>query len=302
MSLNKKRVFITVISIVGIVLLIAYFSRGKTDPVSNTVNYIITPVQSKLSNIFVPVKNLTKYISESKKYKEENQQLKEENIRLETKIKDISEYREENERLRKLLGISEDLYNYTTVAARVVSYEPDNWFSYVTLDKGKSSGIEISDTVITADGLLGQITSVGDNWAKVSIIINSESSAGVRISRNNEIGIVEGDAALSKAYKCKLAYLSANASVIAGDILKTSGLGGIFPPDLMVGKITDIRKDNMGRLDYAVIEPFVDFNNLYEVLVITDWNMENVIVGENIENNTNTDEESVNEQEVTSVG
>lgn len=302
MSLNKKRVFITVISIVGIVLLIAYFSRGKTDPVSNTVNYIITPVQSKLSNIFVPVKNLTKYISESKKYKEENQQLKEENIRLETKMKDISEYREENERLRKLLGISEDLYNYTTVAARVVSYEPDNWFSYVTLDKGKSSGIEISDTVITADGLLGQITSVGDNWAKVSIIINSESSAGVRISRNNEIGIVEGDAALSKAYKCKLAYLSANASVIAGDILKTSGLGGIFPPDLMVGKITDIRKDNMGRLDYAVIEPFVDFNNLYEVLVITDWNMENVIVGENIENNTNTDEESVNEQEVTSVG
>ena len=161
-----------------------------------------------------------------------------------------------------------------TVAAKVVAYEPNNWFSYITINKGKTSGIKVSDPVITAEGVLGQVSEVGRNWAKISTVINSASSVGVRIVRNGEIGIVEGDNRLSKTNKCKLSYLVENASVIAGDILETSGLGGIYPPGLMVGKITDIRKDNMGRLDYAEVTPFIDFDNLYEVTVITEWTSE----------------------------
>lgn len=209
-----------------------------------------------------------------KQYKTENEQLKIENQKLNQRLRDVSEYMQENDRLKELLGIRHQYNNYSTVGACVVGYDADNWFSYITIDKGTSSGVEKSDTVITAHGLLGQVTEVGSNWAKVSTLINAENSAGVRIVRNGEIGIAEGDITLSKTNKCKLGYLVPNASVIAGDILETSGLGGIYPPGLMVGKISDVKRDRMGQLQYAVIEPFVDFDNLYEVIVITDWSIE----------------------------
>ena len=282
MSFSKKKVWLTVLFLLVVTVILAYFSRSGKNPVSKTVNYVLTPVESQISKVFQPVNKVFSYIGKMEEYETENQNLKRENIELSSKIKDINLYKEENERLRRLLEIS-DNYQYKTVAARVVAYETENWFSYVTLDKGTLSGINISDTVITADGLLGQITDVGPNWAKVSTIINPESSAGVRITRNGEIGIVEGDTVLSKSRKCRLGYLTANASIIAGDILKTSGLGGIYPPGLSVGKISEIAKDNMGRLDYAVIEPFVNFDKLYEVLIISEWSMpEELISNEQI--------------------
>lgn len=276
MSFFKKKIWLAVLIIAVFTVVLAYMSKNGTDPVSKAVNYVLTPVEAKLSQVITPVRNAISYIGRMEEYAAENQSLRRENIELNSKLKEIKEYREENERLRRLLAITDEYESFETVAARVAGYETDNWFSYITIDKGTSSGIEISDTVITADGLLGQVTEVGKNWAKVSTIINAEGSAGVRITRNGEIGIVEGDATLSKSKKCKLGYLTANASIIAGDILKTSGLGGIYPPGLPVGKISDISKDNMGRLDYAVIEPFVDFDKLYEVIVITDWDMKNI--------------------------
>lgn len=267
--------------ILVIALACAYASQMGSNPVSNAVNSVLTPIQTQLARLTNPVKSFFNLFGDIKGIREENERLKSENIELKGSLKTVEEYKEENERLQRLLAISEDMTESETVAARVIAYEPDNWFSYVTINRGTASGIEVSDAVITADGLLGQVTEVGKNWAKVSTVINSESSVGVRIVRNGEIGIVEGDTALSRLNKCKLGYLIANASVMPGDILETSGLGGIFPPGIMVGKISDVRKDNMGRLDYAVIEPFIDFDEFYEVLVITDWYLdEDTNVGE----------------------
>lgn len=302
MSFSKKRVWTSVLIIIIAAIILAYMSRGGRNPVSKAVNYVITPIESKISSVVNPLKNVFSYIGKMSEYEAENNRLRAENIELSSKIKDVSVYKEENERLRKLLDIA-DSYEYETVAARVVAYETENWFSYVTLDKGTSSGIKVSDTVITSDGLLGQVTDVGPNWSKVSTIINAESSAGVRITRNGEIGIVEGDATLSKSRKCRLGYLTANASIIAGDILKTSGLGGIYPPGIAVGKIAEISKDNMGRLDYAVIEPFINFDKLYEVVVITDWVYKEPIIDTTQENsqqvveNVSVEETSVNLEE-----
>lgn len=270
MSFFKKKLWMVFLIILALAVILAAISKGGNNPVSNAVNTVITPIQSVCIKITKPVSNFFDYFGNMKQYKNENEELKQKNNQLEAKIKDVSEYIEENERLKKLLDISYTQNEYETVVARVVDFEPDNWFSYLTIDKGSKDGIEVSDTVITASGLVGQVTSVGYNWAKISTIINQESSAGVRIVRNGEIGIAEGDNKLSRTYKCKLGYLVANASVIAGDILETSGLGGIYPPGLMVGKITEVSKDNMGRLDYAVIEPFVNFSDLFEVIIITE--------------------------------
>lgn len=274
MSFFKKKLWLVFVLILAVTVIFAALSRMGKNPLSDAVNTVLTPIQSSVAKITQSLDNGFEYLSEMKGYKQKNEELVRENRELTAQLKDIDEYREENERLKRLLKISDEMAGSQTVAARVVAYDGDNWFTYITIDKGEKHGIEVSDAVVTADGLLGQIVEVGYNWAKISTVINPESSAGVRIVRNGEIGIAEGDVKLSKINRCRLGYLISNASVIAGDILETSGLGGIYPPGIKVGKITDVRKDNMGRLDYAEIEPFIDFNNLYEVVVITQWSLQ----------------------------
>lgn len=274
MAFFKKKIWLKFLIVLVLVVICAYLTRGGNNPVSKTINAVITPIETRLLKITHPVGDFFSYMAEMKDYRKKNEELKAENISLMGKMSDVSELTEENERLKKLLGIADEIAESQKVAARVVAYEPDNWFSYITINKGSSSGIKLSDPVMTADGVLGQVCEVGKNWARISTIINNDSAIGVRIVRNGEIGIVEGDIKLSRTNKCRLGYLVENASVIAGDILETSGLGGIYPPGLPVGKISEISKDNMGRLDYAVIEPFADFNKLYEVLVITEWSLD----------------------------
>lgn len=271
MSFFKKKFFLIFVILLVLTVLLAFISKRGNNPVSNVINSVLVPVQSKLSGAVVSIDVFFDSVANNKVYMTENEKLKNDILELKSKIKTVEEYITENERLKKLLNVSNEQIEYVTVSANVVSYEPDNWFSYITIDRGANVGIEISDPVITANGLLGQVSEVGENWAKISTVINSECSVGGRIVRNGEIGIVEGDVKLAKTQKCKLGYLVSNASVIAGDILETSGLGGIYPPGIFIGTITEISKDNMGRLDYAVIEPVVDFDSLHEVLVISDW-------------------------------
>ena len=204
MSVFKKKGFGVFIIIILIALITAYLSHMGNNPVSRTVNAVLTPVETQIAKLFNPIKEYFVSIKEAKEIKKQNSELKAENIELQSKVKSIEEYKRENDRLQKLLSISEEMTESETVAAKVIAYEPDNWFTYITINRGTASGIEISDAVITADGLLGQVADAGKNWAKVSTIINSESSSGVRIVRNGEIGIVEGDSSLSKCRNASL--------------------------------------------------------------------------------------------------
>ncbi|MCX7714706.1 MAG: rod shape-determining protein MreC, partial [Clostridia bacterium] len=77
-----------------------------------------------------------------------------------------------------------------------------------------------------------------------------------------------GDVALSKRGYCKMSFMDKNASVVVGDMVETSGLGGVYPPGILVGRVREIKSDNAGAMQYAVIEPAADLNNLHEVLVI----------------------------------
>lgn len=182
-SFKKKGIGVFIIIILA-ALLAAYLSHMGNNPVSRAVNAVLTPVETQILKLFHPVKEYFSSINEAKKIKKQNAELRTENIELKSKVKSIEEYKRENDRLQKLLSISEEMTESETVAAKVIAYEPDNWFAYITINRGTANGIEISDAVITADGLLGQVVDAGKSWAKVSTIINSESSSGVRIVRN----------------------------------------------------------------------------------------------------------------------
>lgn len=269
MSFFKKKAGVTVIVVAVIAALLAVITHFTGEnPVSNAVRTVFAPFRSGIAAVSGAVSERVDFIREASAYKEQNEQLVNEIIELKKQNKETAVYREENERLNALLELRNSIQGYSTVAASVIGYSSNHWYDSIEINKGTLAGVNTGNTVIAADGIVGTVTDAGPNWAVVNTVINPESATGIAVARTGDIGVIEGDAEMCYDSLCKLTFVDKGANIIVGDILVTSGTGGIYPPDLNVGTIREISADNMGTLNYATVEPMVDFENLREVLVI----------------------------------
>ena len=280
--LRKRYLKITAISAV-LILSLVLLSKIGDNPVQRAVYSVMSPLFSTTEKIVTPIRKFSYRLKNAGKFEAEIEELKKQVNALKVENRSREEYIIENKRLKELLSLKDGMIDGRMVTARVISYEPNSWYDTVVINKGENAGIKRDNAVITGLGVVGRVTEVGKNWAKVSTIINISNSVGVKLARTGDIGVVSGDAILAENKQCRLEYLSNDKKLINGDILLTSGLGGIYPSDLNIGKVIDIHSDSAGNLDYAVVEPSVDFSSLYEVLVITyhDAEWEDAEIGEN---------------------
>lgn len=263
---------ITLVIVLGAVIGFINASGIKISFVENVVNVIVTPMQKIITNTGAGINNFFGYFSDIDVIREENEHLKKQNAELNNRIKAIETAEKENESLRSLLGLKKTLTEFETKAAEVVSRDPGNWFSTITVDKGTADGIVVDQPVITNNkALVGRVYEVGSNWSKIITVTDPECSAGALIERSGEYGVTEGDALLEEEGKFKLSYISKNTNLIVGDTLVTSGLGGIFPQGLYIGKVQSMKTDVQGISQYAVVEPACDLEKLKNVLIITSW-------------------------------
>ncbi len=269
MSFLRNKFVKTMLVLVAAVVVLAALAHFGNNPVQRALNTAFAPVYSAAERVITPVRRFCSNVKNAPEYEKRIAELEGQKAGLEIENRSREEYIKENKRLKELLDIRDGMQNYATIGARVVSYEPNSWYDTVMLSKGSKSGINKGDVVITTLGVVGKVSEVGANWSKVSTILNISNSLGVKLTRTGDIGVVSGDAGLAEDKKCKLEYLSNDKNLIKGDILVTSGLGGVYPPDLAVGRVTEIRSDTAGNLEYGIVEPSVDFSSLYEVLVIT---------------------------------
>ncbi len=270
MPLFRKKVTKIIMTILSVILVLSIISYVGDNPLQRMVNTVMSPVFNTAYSVITPIRSFSEHLSKASEYEKEIEDLKSQLNTLKIENKSRESYIIENRRLKELLDLRDNtMAGYETVTARVVSYEPSSWYDTVMLNKGSTSGIEMDDIVVTGLGVVGRVTELGKNWATVSTVINISNSVGIKLSRTGDVGVVSGDANLAEDKNCRLEYLSNDKNLIKGDILVTSGLGGIYPPDLTVGKVTEVKSDSAGNLDYAVVEPSVDFSSLYEVLVIT---------------------------------
>lgn len=269
MSFLKNRYFKTSAIVIALLISLILLSKIGDNPVQRAVYSVMSPVFRASEKVVTPIRKFSYRLKNAGKYEEEIEDLKKQVNALKVENRSREEYIIENKRLKELLALKDGMTDSRMVTARVISYEPNSWYDTIVINKGENAGISKNNAVITGLGVVGKVTEVGKNWARVSTIINISDSVGVKLSRTGDIGVVSGDAILAENKKCRLEYLSNDKKLINGDILLTSGLGGIYPSDLSVGKVVDINTDSAGNLKYAVVEPSVDFSALYEVLVIT---------------------------------
>lgn len=268
---NKLAVVITVT--VAVLIVIGVLStRNESTVAENVGETVATPVHNVTYGIGKWFGNITNYFGNVKSLKEENEKLKSENTSLQKQINDMQGFGSENEKLKKMLELKEKSSELTMTAASVIAKDPSDWYSSFTVNKGSDDGLEKNQPVVDENRyVVGQISEVGGNWAKVITILDPMSSLGGYIRRSKEIGIVEGDSELAYKGTCRLSYIARDTDIRSGDFVETSGLGGIFPKGLIIGKITDIYDQNATMSKVATIEPMANISKTSEVFVITSY-------------------------------
>lgn len=265
-SKNWKTTIIVIAAISASCFAIEHFAGFN--PVSVIVNTVASPIKNGFSYIAHSMEKGRNFIWDMRAYKEDNERLESEIIELKREARDISSYKEENEQLRELLNLKESSEDYTSIAANVISYSQNEWYRAIELNKGSAHGIIEGCAVITPDGVVGTVTEVGPSYSIVTTILDKSSITGIKVSRTSGTGLVEGDDELAKDLKCKLSFLDRNTPVIVGDIIETSGSGGLYPAGLVIGTVVNVSANSAGTLNYAEIDPAVDFSSLHSVLVI----------------------------------
>ena len=245
---------------------------GTANPLSNLAGVISTPFRNGISAVINWTQERYSDAFEQDQLKEELQRLREENTKLREQAREGEAASRENERLRNLLGLREKRRELDFESATVTAHSTDNWSSTLTISKGSSMDIQVDDCVVDEYGnLVGVVAVVGENWSTVATLIDSSTEMGGMLARTDGSAILEGDFALMGQGKLKLNYLPENSSLLAGDLVLTSGMGGVYPSGLVVGHVEEVRTEASGMTQYAVVVPETDLASLKQVFVVTDF-------------------------------
>lgn len=189
-------------------------------------------------------------------------QLRHENAELAYKNSQLEDALLENIRLRKLLGFKEKS-EFDLIPAEVVGENPHSIFNGLILNEGSDRGIAPDDAVMTADGLVGKIAFVETDYSVCQILLDRNSRISARIQRTREQGVIAWDGGIGLI----LLYVAKTIEVLPGDVIITSGLSQIYPPDIKIGVVTDVSRDTEGMFQEIKVSPSVNFQKLEEVQI-----------------------------------
>ncbi len=193
----------------------------------------------------------------------ENDRLKKIIADNEAKLNKYEELTRANQRFRRLLDFKQTLTR-PIVAAEVIGKDPSRWFKTVIIDKGKADGVEKGYPVVIPQGIAGQIIEVSRKHAKVLLLIDRNSAVDALVQRSRARGIIKGGGDEA----CSFEYLLRKNDVKIDDIIISSGLDGVYPKGLSIGKVTYVDRPVSGVFQKVIVSPFVDFEKLEEVVVI----------------------------------
>ena len=273
--LEKYGLRLLIITTVCAVLIsVLSFVSATSGFLQNAVGVLTYPFRSAVTAVATWAEDKQRYYKDYSDLIAENEALRERVAELERDARQAEADREENALLRELLELREQRRDLTFESAAVIDRESTNWTSALTLNRGTAHGVEKNDCVVSAEGdLVGVVSAVGYNWCTVLTVIDTDTELGARVFRTQEVAVAEGDLALMGEGKLKLSYLSADAQLLSGDVVTTSGLGGFYPRGLVIGTVESVRTGDDGLAQYAVLAPAARLGELSEVFIIKDFDI-----------------------------
>ncbi len=272
-NLFNNKFFVVIIIIIFFLLgfMLNFAVTGGSMPPRQVIGIVVTPIQGFFKNIGNTVNVFFDSISEYDSLKAQNEELSKALLEMQARLEGSAVLEAENNRLKGLLEIKEIHPDYSFIQADVVSLSTAGYVSRFQINKGSADGVSESDTVVSANGLVGYVSSVGYNYSDVITLIDPMFSVGARIVSTGESAMTEGSVDYSSDNLVKLVYIPKNSNIKRGDLIQTSGLNGTYPSGINIGTVSSIKVQSNGLSLYAVITPTVDFANLTSVYIITGF-------------------------------
>ncbi|MCL0081208.1 rod shape-determining protein MreC [Peptococcaceae bacterium] len=232
------------------------------------VKIVLAPFQQVATGLSNGIQDSIAFVAALGTLAQENKQFKKELALLKSELERTEEYRVQNRRLKELLQYKQfTVANYQLVTATVIGRNAGNWFATVTVNRGKKDGIARNMPALVPAGLVGRVVAVSSDTAEILLITDPRSGVGAVIQQSRLPGVVEGVA--SGAGTVRMVHLPKGAPVKPNQAVVTSGLGGIYPPGVRIGRILITEDDPGGLFQIAKLEPFVDFSKLEDLFIVT---------------------------------
>ncbi|MCF6265522.1 MAG: rod shape-determining protein MreC [Desulfuromusa sp.] len=259
---------LTIILVLATVILYSYNLRQKTATTffERAVLTFAAPFQSSIDGIADTVSETWRNYLWLVDARQRNLELEQENLELHSQLQQVQEISLQNERLRKLLAFVDDL-DRPALPAQVIGEDASNWARTIIIDKGIRAGLRNGSPVVAAQGVVGRIIKIAPDSSRVLLITDASSAIAALIQRTRTRGIARGRGA-----DLSIEYALRDADIQIGDLLVTSGMGGVFPKGLPLGQIKSVEKDQFGLFQRVKAMPAVDFSHLEEVMVIVGEN------------------------------
>lgn len=252
-------------------MLVTFGTDAFDGPLNSAFGYVIVPFQKGISNVGSWLSNRSDELVQIRSLLEENERLKEQIAVLTEENTLLQQDKYELNSLRQLMKLSDRYDEYEKVGARIISRDAGNWYSTFIIDKGEQDGLSVDMNVIAGGGLVGRITSIGPNWARVTAVISDNTNVSAMTLATQDNLIVSGDLKMmSKGVISFSQLVDSNGAVQEGDKIVTSDISDKYLPNILIGYIHTINRDANNITKSGYITPAVDFEHLSEVLVITD--------------------------------
>ena len=274
----KQRFFIACLSVA---LAIALFSgvfavMGWGSLLKNAGSAVLYPFQWIGNKVGNGVSGFFSYFADMDKLQKELESVKAENEALKGQLIDAQILADENSWLYRYLSMREDHEDYSLCAASVISSasssgEGGDFALELTLNRGTSSGVRTGMPVVTSTGLVGVVVETGLYHCKVTTLLDTSVSVGAVTTRTTQNGLCEGD--YENLYRgcATLRGLPEESDVEVGDLVVTSGRGSVYPYGIPIGRVVDIHSNAYSRTTEATVQPFTDFSDLTQVVILTEY-------------------------------
>jgi rod shape-determining protein MreC len=276
-QLRRRRALLVLLVIAALVLLSTQFSESEEGPLHSmqrAVASAFAPLEEGATRALKPARDLISWVDETFQARGENEDLRSELQELRTQLAAAHSAVGENEQLRKLLDLNRQgmLAGYEPVTARVIARSPTVWYSTVNIDKGSSAGVEVSDPVVTGDGLAGRITDVTRSTAVVTLITDDRSAVSARLLPDGPEGVAEPE--VGDPSDLLLDFIDRSQLIERGQMLVTAGwsngaISSAFPPGIPIGKVSETAVGEQQAYQRVHVTPYADIRGLDFVQVAT---------------------------------
>ena len=265
---NKINIVISLLVVIMVVLILFSSNRDSKSKLEGIVGDTLSPVQRMVYTVSKVVSDTYQGIVKYSGLVNKIELLSNENGELKARINSYEQLKVENHRLREILNFKNRLDDYKFVGANIIGKNGAYTNEYI-IDVGINNGLKNGMVVIANGGLFGMVTSVSDNWSLVSPIINGNIAVSGIVQRTNgNQGIIRGYEGGSSDYNLKMEYLPIDEEVLVGDIIVTSGLGGVYPSSIPIGEVMSVESDKRNLSKSLFIKSHVDFEFVSELFVI----------------------------------